>query len=142
MRYFGTFNGRLINETKQKVYQCGEEPEYWDSFYAELLNVTDELGNVYGRVFVKATQKTALRIKNYIIPNNNISFDCKEIREGVVVGIRNVCSTFLRVGYGDSCEVVNFLEYYHRMGRSLGCIYCKYRNKKSDCLKNCILERK
>lgn len=142
MRYFGTFSGRLINETKQKVYQCGEEPEYWDSFYAELLNVTDELGNVYGRVFIKATQKTALCIKNYIIPNNNISFDCKEIKEGVVVGIRNVCSTFLRIGFGDSCEVVNFLEYYHRMGRTLGCIYCKYRNKKSDCLKNCILERK
>lgn len=142
MRYFGTFSGRLINETKQKVYQCGEEPEYWNSFYAELLNVTDDLGNVYGRVFIKATQKTALRIKNYIIPNNNISFDCKEIKDGVVVGIRNVCSTFLRIGFGDSCEVVNFLEYYHRMGRDLGCIYCKYRNKKSDCLKNCILERK
>jgi hypothetical protein len=142
MRYFGTFSGRLINETKQKVYQCGEEPEYWDSFFAELINVTDELGNVYGRVFVKATQKTALRIKNYIIPNNSISFDCKEIREGVVVGIRNVCSTFLRIRFGDSCEIVNFLEYSHRTGRSLGCIDCKYRNKKSDCLKNCILERK
>lgn len=142
MRYFGTFSGRLINETKQKVYQCGEEPEYWDSFYAELLNVTDELGNVYGRVFVKATQKTALRIRDFIVPNNSISFDCKEIKEGVVVGIRNVCSTFLRIGFGDSCEVVNFQEYYHRTGRNLGCIYCKYRNKKSDCLKNCILERK
>lgn len=47
-----------------------------------------------------------------------------------VVGIRNVCSTFLRIGFGDSCEVVNFLEYYHRMGRTLGGIYCKYRNKK------------
>lgn len=32
MRYFETFSGRLINETKQKVYRCGEEPEYWDSF--------------------------------------------------------------------------------------------------------------
>ena len=42
MRYFGTFSGKLINETKQKVYQCGEEPEYWDAFYAELLNVTDD----------------------------------------------------------------------------------------------------
>lgn len=142
MRYFGTFSGRLINETKQKVYQCGEEPEYWDSFYAELLNVTDELGNVYGRVFVKATQKTALRIKNYIIPSNSISFDCREIKEGVVIGIRNVCSNFLRIGLGDSCKIVNFLEYSRRTGRSLGCIDCKYRNKKSDCLKNCILERK
>lgn len=111
-------------------------------FFAELINVTDELGNVYDRVFVKATQKTALRIKNCIIPNNNISFDCKEIKEGVVVGIRNVCSTFLRIGFEDSCEIVNFLEYSHRTGRSLGCIDCKYRNKKSDCLKNCILERK
>ena len=91
-------------------------------FYAELLNVTDELGNVYGRVFIKATQKTALCIKNYIIPNNSISFDCKEVKEGVV-GIRNVCSTFLRIGFGDSCEVVNFLEYCHRMSRTLGCIY-------------------
>ena len=100
------------------------------------------LGNVYDRVFVKATQKTALRIKNYIVPKNNISFDCKEISDGVVSGIRNVCPTFLRIGLGDSCEVVNFLEYYHRTGRSLGCIDCKYRNKKSDCLKNCILERK
>ena len=107
-----------------------------------MLNVTDELGNVYGRIYVKATQKTALRIKNYIIPNNNISFDCKEIKDGAVVGIRNVCSTFLRIGFKDSCEIVNFSEYYHRTGRSLGCIDCKYRNKKSDCLKNCILERK
>lgn len=97
---------------------------------------------MYGRVLVKATQKTALRIKNYIIPNNNISFDCREIKEGVVIGIRNVCSTFLRIGFGDSCEVINFLEYYRRTGRNLGCIDCKYRNKKSDCLKNCILERK
>ena len=142
MRYFGTFSGKIINETKQKVYQNGEEPEYWDAYYAELLNVTDELGNVYGNVYVKATQKTALRIKDFIIPDNNISFDCKEIKDGVVVGIRNVCSTFLRIGFGDSCEVVNFSEYNHRFGRNLGCIYCKYRNKKSDCLQNCILERK
>ena len=142
MRYFVFFIGKLINEAKQKVYQCGEEPEYWDSFYAELLNVTDELGNVYGGVFVKATQKTALRIKNYIIPNNNISFDCKEIKEGVVAGIRNVCPTFVRIGFRDSCEVVNFSEYYNRTGRSLGCIDCTYRNKKYDCLKNCTLERK
>lgn len=142
MRYFGTLSGKLINETKQKVYQCGEEPEYWDAFYAELLNVTDELGNVYGKVYVKATQKTALRLKDFIIPNNNISFDCKEIKDGIVLGIRNVCSTLLRIGYGDSCEVVNISEYSQRMGRNLGCIYCKYRNKKSDCLKNCILERK
>ena len=42
MRYFGTFSGKLINETKQKVYQRGEEHEYWDAFYAELLNVTDD----------------------------------------------------------------------------------------------------
>lgn len=142
MRYFGTFSGKLINETKQKIYQRGEEPEYWDAFYAELLNVTDELGNAYGKVYVKATQKTALRIKDFIIPDNNISFDCKEIKDGVAVGIRNVCSTFLRIGFGDSCEVVNFSEYNHRFGRNLGCIYCKYRNKKSDCLQNCILERK
>lgn len=142
MRYFGTFSGRLINETKQKVYQYGEEPEYWDSYYAELLNVTDELGNVYGRVFVKATQKTALHIKNYIVPNNNISFDCKEVKDGVVLGIRNVCPTFLKIGFKDSCEIINFLEYYHRTGRGLGCIDCRYRNKKSDCLKNCTLERK
>lgn len=142
MRYFGTFSGRLINETKQKVYQCGEEPEYWDSFYAELLNVTDEVGNVYGRVFIKATQKTALRIKGYIIPNNNISFDCKEISDGVVAGIRNVCPTFVRIGFGGSCEVINFQVYYNRTGRGLGCIECKYRNKRSDCLKNCTLERK
>lgn len=142
MRYYGTFTGRIYDEHKQKIYQEGEESEYWDAYLAELINVTDSLGNMYGRVLVKATQKTALRIKNYIIPNNNISFDCKEIKDGVVLGIRNVCSTFLRIGFGDSCEVVNFQEYYHRMGRSLGCIYCKYRNKKSDCLKNCILERK
>lgn len=75
---------------------------------------------------------TTMTITDKIVPN----------LVGVVVGIRNVCSTFLRIGFGDSCEVVNFLEYYHRMGRTLGCIYCKYRNKKSDCLKNCILERK
>ena len=100
------------------------------------------IGNVYGRVFVKATQKTALRIKDFIIPDNNISFDCKKIKDGVVVGIRNVCSTFLRIGYEDSCEVLSFSEYNQRMGRNLGCIYCKYRNKKSDCLKNCILARR
>lgn len=142
MRYFGTFSGRLINETKEKVYQYGEEPEYWDSFFAELLNVTDELGNVYGTVLVKATRKTALGIKNYVIHNNNISFDCKEIKDGVVTGIRNVCSAFTKIGFRDSYNVVDFLEYYNRMGIELGCIDCKYRNKKSNCLKNCILERK
>lgn len=142
MRYYGTFTGKIYAEYKQKIYQEGEEPDYWDAYLAELVNVTDNLGNMYGRVLVKATQKTALRIKNYIIPNNNISFDCREIKDGIVIGIRNVCSTFLRIGFGDSCEVINFLEYYRRTGRNLGCIDCKYRNKKSDCLKNCILERK
>ena len=123
----------------KKVYQCGEEPEYWDAYYAELLNVTDELGKVYGKVYVKATQKTALRLKDFIIPDTNISFDCKEIKDGVVVGIRNVCSTYLRIGYGDSCEGISFSEYNQRRGSNLGCIYCKYRNKKSDCLKNCVI---
>lgn len=52
-----------MNEHKQKVYQVGEEPEYWDTYFAELINVTDSSGNMYGRVLVKATQKTALRLR-------------------------------------------------------------------------------
>ena len=142
MRYFGTFSGKIINETKQKVYQNGEEPKYQHAYYAELLNVTDEVGNAYGNVYVKATQKTALRIKDFIVPNNNISFDCNEIKDGVVVRIRNVCPTYIRIGFGDSCEVESFSEYKQRRGYNLGCIDCKYRNKKSDCLKNCILARR
>lgn len=142
MRYFGTFTGRLVNEHKQKVYQVGEEPEYWDAYFAELINVTDSSGTMYGRVLVKATQKTALRLRKYIVPNNNISFDCKEIKDGVVIGIRNVCSTLVGLGFNPLYDVVNFSEYYKRFDNCLGCIDCKYRNKKSDCLKNCISERR
>ena len=141
MRYFGIITGVLVNESKQKIYQEGEEPEYWDSYYAEAINITDNSGNKYDRLLIKATQKTALRLRNSIIPNNSISFDCKEIKDGVIIGIRNVCTSHIGLG-NYPYKIVSHTEYAKMFGNNdLGCINCKYRNKKSECLKKCVSER-
>ena len=137
MRYYGTFTGRFYDEHKQKIYQEGEEPEYWDAYLAELINVTDSLGNMYDRVLVKATQKTALRLKNYVVPCNNISFDCKEIKDGVVLGIRNVCVSLVGLG-SYPYHIMTVDDYISKFGHRSGCIYCKYRNSKKDCIQYCI----
>lgn len=137
MRYYGTLTGVISNLSKQKVYREGEEPEYWDSYFTELINVRDELGNTYGRVMIKASQKTALRLRNYIISNNQISFDCKEISDGVIIGIRNVCVSLIGLG-NYPFQVITIPECINRFGHNLCCSECKYRNKKSDCLKYCI----
>lgn len=137
MRYYGTFTGRLLDEHKQKVYQEGEEPEYWDAYLAEMINVTDESGNSYERLLIKATQKTALRLRCYVVPNNRISFDCKEITDGVVIGIRNVCSSL--IGLGDfPYHIITVQEYITKLGHRFGCVYCKYRNSKKGCMQNCV----
>lgn len=141
MRYFGTLTGIILNEGKQKVYREGEEPEYYKSYFAELVNVKDENGNCYNRMLIKATQKTALRIENHVLANNDISFDCKEIKDNVIIGIRNIC--YKLVGLGRyPYKIIDFNEWNERFGSNLGCIDCKYRNNKSDCSKYCIKERR
>lgn len=141
MRYFGIITGNIINKSKQKIYREGEEPEYWDSYYAELINVYDDAGNKYDKLLIKATLKTSLRLINYIIPNNSISFDCKEISNDIIIGIRNICTS--NVGIGDyPYKIISHIEYNKIFNTDLCCINCTYRNKKSECLNKCVLERR
>ena len=83
MRYFGTFSGKIINETKQKVYQNGEEPEYWDAFYAELLNVTDEVGDYCLHLWLPLKQGLYLEKKEEAIvadvTSRNIKSKCRKL---------------------------------------------------------------
>lgn len=138
MRYYGTLTGRRLNETKQKVYQEGEAPEYWDAYFAEILNVKDETGKSYGNLLIKATQKTALRLENFIVPNSTISFDCKSIEEGVIVGIRNWCTQYVITGGTSKCpprirSVQDIITMFGDKG--IFCTYCTYRNNKKLCEK-------
>ena len=141
MRYFGTITGNIIDKSKQKIYRECEEPEYWDSYYAEVINVYDDAGNKYDRLLIKATLKTAIHLMNYIIHDNSISFDCKEISNDIIIRKRNICTS--NVGIGNyPYKIVNFIEYNKMSGNNLGCINCTYRNKKSECLTKCVLERR
>ena len=137
MRYYGTLTGLKLNQEKQKVYTEGEEPEFWKSYYAELVNVTDELGNTYDRLLIKATQKTALRLENYVVPNNRISFDCREVKDDIVIGIRTVCASLVGIG-NYPYTILTVPEYTSKVGHRFGCIDCKYRNSKKNCMQYCI----
>ena len=64
-------NNKTINDT----YANDGEILYCRSYKLEkdknyVINITDNSGNKYDRLLIKATQKTALRLRNSIIPNN------------------------------------------------------------------------
>ena len=138
MRYYGTITGVAYN-IKDKNTPIGESQLLnLDSYLLELSNVYDENDNNYGTLLVKASHKRALRLKCFVLPNNKISFDCTEIKDNIILGIRNVCADKAGVGCFRSDLPYSILtrdEFHTRFGTSFGCSYCKYRHKKKDCKK-------
>ncbi len=137
MRYFGILTGR---KAKEGVAWIGQEDDKEDfpCYYAEVKDVTDDAGNSYGNLMIWFSGKTALRCKECILPNNPISFDCTEIRDGKVKRIRNICVDKMLCGKGLPCEKILDhvgLQMLHSDDSFALCSYCKYVNNKKQCEK-------
>ena len=135
MRYFGILTGRKAKEGTVWIGQ-EDDKENFPCYYAEVKNVTDEAGNRYGNLMIWLTGKTALRCQECILPDNPISFDCSEIRDGEVKRIRNICVDKMLVGKDLPCERVldhTGLQALFSSGNFALCSYCKYANNKKQC---------
>ena len=128
MRYYGTITGNVYDAGIEKVYEREEEPMSFKKYVVECVDVNAEDGTHYDRLLISSAGKS--HILGYVVPNNKISFDCRSIKDGTVMGIRNICANYV-------AALGKYLtkDEYEPLAPDCFCISCTYRNKKKLCEK-------
>lgn len=129
MRYYGTLTGNVYDAGIEKVYEREESPMSFKKYMVECVDVNAEDGTHYDKLLISTAGKS--HILGYLVPNNKISFDCRNIKDGIVTGIRNICANYEAKFGGKSVTK----EEYDQIAPGRFCINCTYRNKKKLCEK-------
>lgn len=128
MRYYGTITGKVYNDGIEKVYEREEAPMSFDKYLVECVDVNAEDGTHYDRLLISTAGKSKIHL--YVVPNNKISFDCRNIKDEIVTGCRNICANYIR-----NCNSAITKEDLDKRQPRTFCIDCTYRNKKKLCEK-------